>query len=65
MTKKKNVNDEEVDVIVESGDLSDENIEKLADWVEDEIEPHELTDSEEEWPEQSSEEHDEDEDWSE
>lgn len=35
------------------------------DWVEDQIEPHELTDSEEEWPEQPSEEHDEDEDWSE
>ena len=59
------VTDEEVDEIVESGDLSDENVEKLADWVEDQIEPHELTDSEEEWPEQSSEEHDEDEPWSE
>ena len=32
-------------------------------WDEDEIEPHELTDSEEEWPEEESE--PEDEDWSE
>ena len=57
------VTDEEVDEIVESGDLSDENVEKLTDWVEDQIEPHELTDSEEEWPEEESE--PEDEDWSE
>ena len=42
------VTDEQVDEIVESGDLSDENVEKLTDWVEDQIEPHELTDSEEE-----------------
>jgi hypothetical protein len=57
------VTDEQVDEIVESGDLSDENVEKLTEWVEDQIEPHELTDSEEEWPEQESE--PEDEEWSE
>ena len=57
------VTDEEVDEIVESGDLSDKNVEKLTEWVEDQIEPHELTDSEEEWPEEESE--PEDEDWSE
>ena len=57
------VTDEQVDEIVESGDLSDENVEKLTDWVEDQIEPHELTDSEEEWPGEESE--PEDEDWSE
>ena len=57
------VTDEQVDEIVESGDLSDENVEKLTDWAEDQIEPHELTDSEEEWPEEESE--PEDEDWSE
>jgi len=57
------VTDEEVDEIVESGDLSDENVEKLVGWVEDQIEAHELTDSEEEWPEEESE--PEDEDWSE
>jgi len=57
------VTDEEVDEIVESGDLSDENVEKLTEWVEDQIEAHELTDSEEEWPEEESE--PEDEDWSE
>ena len=34
-------------------------------WVDDQIEACELTDSEEECPEQPSEEHDEDEDWSE
>ena len=37
--------------------------ESKPDWDEDEIEPHELTDSEEEWPEEESE--PEDEDWSE
>ena len=36
------VTDEQVDEIVESGDLSDENVEKLTEWVEDQIEPHGL-----------------------
>lgn len=50
------VTDEQVDEIVESGDLSDENVKELADWVKDQLdphdlylEPHELTD--EEWSE--------------
>ena len=48
---------------MESGDLSDENVEKLVGWVDDQIEACELTDSEEEWSEQESE--PEDEEWSE
>lgn len=32
------ISDEEVDVIVESGELSDENVDKLTDWIESVIE---------------------------
>jgi hypothetical protein len=43
------VTDEQVDEIVESGDLSDENVEKLSCWVDDQIEACELPD--EDWSE--------------
>lgn len=48
--------DEQVDEIVESGDLSDENVKELADWVKDQLDPHDLYLEPHELP---------DEDWSE